>query len=300
MANAKEIQVRMHSIQDTMKITNAMYLISSSKLKKAKQILANTEPYFYSVQSTIGRILRHVPDLEHIYFDARSEVPAEERKIGYIVVTADKGLAGGYNHDILKLAEAALGQPGVHKFYVLGVIGRQYFASKHIAVEGTFRYTVQNPTINRARRIAGDMIKAYYQHELDEIHLIYTEMVNPMKSEAKSIQLLPLKKVTFGQNGTIPADVHHEEVILEPSGAGLMDSIVPNYLVGIIYSCLVESYASEQNARMMAMKSSTDSASEMLKNLQIQYNRARQAAITQEITEVISGARAQRGSEHDE
>lgn len=299
MANAKEIQVRMHSIQDTMKITNAMYLISSSKLKKAKQTLANTEPYFYSIQATIGRILRHVPDLNHIYFNTRSEIPQEKRKIGYIVVTADKGLAGGYNHDVEKLADAALRKPGEHKLYVLGIIGRQYFANKHVAVDGTFRYTVQNPTINRARKIAGDMIKSYRNGELDEVHLIFTEMINAMKSEARQIQLLPLKKVTFNQLLSVPADVHHEEVILEPSGAGLMDSIVPNYLVGIIYSSLVESYASEQNARMMAMKSSTDSAADMLKSLQIQYNRARQAAITQEITEVISGARAQEGSERD-
>ena len=105
MASAKEIQSRIKSIQDTMKITNAMYMISSSKMKKAKQILADTEPYFYALQSAISRVLRHVPDIEHKYFNERPEIKPEERKIVYIVVSADKGLAGAYNHNIFKLAE---------------------------------------------------------------------------------------------------------------------------------------------------------------------------------------------------
>lgn len=103
MANAKEIQARMKSIQDTMKITNAMYMISSSKMKRAKQVLADTEPYFYNLQNAVSRILRHMPDVEHVFFDTRPEIPADERKIGCIVVTADKGLAGAYNHNVIKM-----------------------------------------------------------------------------------------------------------------------------------------------------------------------------------------------------
>ena len=122
MASAKEIQSRIKSIQDTMKITNAMYMISSSKMKKAKQILADTEPYFYALQSAISRVLRHVPDIEHKYFNERPEIKPEERKIGYIVVSADKGLAGAYNHNIFKLAEEQIAKNPHTQLFVLGEV----------------------------------------------------------------------------------------------------------------------------------------------------------------------------------
>ena len=132
MANVKEIQDRMKSIRDTMKITNAMYMISSSKMKRAKKALADTEPYFFGMQAAISRILRHVPDIEHKFFDSerKKEVKKSERKIGHIVVTADKGLAGAYNHNVIKMAEEQLQEEGRHTLYVLGELGRQYFSKK--------------------------------------------------------------------------------------------------------------------------------------------------------------------------
>ena len=130
MANAKEIKERMASIEETRKITNAMYLISSSKMKQAKKKVADTEPFFYAMQAEIARILRHVPDMHSQFFDGRESIPAEERKIGYIVVTADKGLAGAYNHNVIKATEELLKKPGKHKLFVLGEAGRQYFAKR--------------------------------------------------------------------------------------------------------------------------------------------------------------------------
>lgn len=130
MASAKEIQSRMKSIQDTMKITSAMYMISSSKMKKAKKVLSDTEPYFYALQSAIGRVLRHMPDMEQRYFDERAEVLPEDRKVGYIVVSADKGLAGAYNHNVFKLAEECIKKEGHTELFVLGEVGRQYFSKK--------------------------------------------------------------------------------------------------------------------------------------------------------------------------
>ena len=127
MANAREILDRMKSIQDTMKITNAMYMISSSKLKKAKASLDETEPYFYSMQMAIGRILRHVPDMKSEFFNQRPEIKPEDRKVGYIVVTADKGLAGSYNHNIMKAAYEHLQTHPNNKLFVLGELGRHYF-----------------------------------------------------------------------------------------------------------------------------------------------------------------------------
>lgn len=290
MANTREIQSRMKSIQDTMKITGAMYTISSSKLKKARKSLADTEPYFYSLQQMISRILRHLPELDNPYFDTRPQIPPEERKIGYIVISADKGLAGAYNLNVFKLVEEQLKKPGKPTLFVVGVLGRQYFAKKGIDVEEQFHYTVQNPNMSRARIISETMLDYYLTGRLDEIHIIYTQMVNPMKMEAQMEQLLPLKRMSF----TVPLSVPMEEINLKPSADAVINNIVPIYLSGYLYGGLVESYSCEQNSRMMAMQTATDSARKMLNELSIAYNRARQAAITQEITEVISGAKAQK------
>lgn len=126
MANAREIQSRIKSVQDTMKITNAMYMISSSKMKKAKKVLEDTEPYFYNMQAAIARILRHIPDIQHPFFSVRHLVPQQERKTGIIVVTGDKGMAGAYNHNITKLTDEFMEKtPGYHKLYVLGMVDRK-------------------------------------------------------------------------------------------------------------------------------------------------------------------------------
>ena len=293
MGSTKEIQTRMKSIQDTMKITNAMYMISSSKMQKAKRILSDTEPYYYNMQAAISRILRHMPDTEHPFFSIRHKIAEEDRKIGCIVVTGDKGMAGAYNHNIQKMTEQFMAEHEHCKLYVLGMVGRQYFTKKHMDIAENFPYTVQKPTMHRARLITEEIVRAFLERELDEIHIVYTQMLNAMAMENVNMQLLPLKKADF-KVGQIPADIYQEEIVLSPSVDVLLDTMIPNYLTGVIYGCLVEAYASENSARMTAMQSSTDSAKAMLKDLSIQYNRARQAAITQEITEVISGAKAQK------
>lgn len=294
MANAREIQSRIKSVQDTMKITNAMYMISSSKMKKAKKVLEDTEPYFYNMQAAIARILRHIPDIQHPFFSVRHLVPQQERKTGIIVVTGDKGMAGAYNHNITKLTDEFMEKtPGYHKLYVLGMVGRQYYEKKSADVDGSFRYTVQKPTMHRARLISEEIVRAFLDRELDEVHIIYTQMQNAAVMEPVDMQLLPLKKASFSP-AQIPVGAPQEEIEMFPSADVVLDTMIPNYLTGVIYGCLVEAYASENNARMTAMQSSTDSAKKMLQDLSIQFNRARQAAITQEITEVISGAKAKR------
>ena len=292
MASAKEIQDRMRSIEDTLKITNAMYMISSSKLKKSKKMLADTEPYFYTLQSEMSRILRHLPDMNSIYFKTNAEIPERKRKAGYIVITADKGLAGSYNHNILKLAEEELEKRDDYKLFVLGELGRHYFEQKGINIDKQFHFVVQDPSLSRARRIAEDLLKLYHENQLDELYIIYTTMVNAMQEEAQVAQLLPLKKTDF--KIPVPIDIPLEGLALKPSAEEVMDHIVPNYVVGFVYGALVEAFSCEQNARMMAMEGATNSAKQMLKELDIEYNRARQAAITQEITEVIAGAKSQK------
>ena len=292
MANIREIQSRINSVRDTMKITNAMYMISSSKMTQAKKKLMDTEPYFYGLQGEISRILRHLPELEHPFFDKREKIPAEERKIGSIVVTADKGLAGAYNHNVVKLEEEILARPGIHRLFVVGELGRHYFARRSVEIDTNFQYTVQKPTMHRARDISSVIIDQFLNRELDEVYVVYTRMESSVQADAEVIKLLPLERADFHVM-KMPLNMYREEIELYPSAEVVMESIAPNYITGMIYGCLVQAYASEHNARMMAMKAATDSAESLIKELSVVYNRARQAAITQEITEVCGGARAQ-------
>ena len=144
-----------------MKITNAMYMISSSKLKKAKKDLENTEPYFYTLQVSLARLLRHLPDMDHLYFENEDDEKKENPKRGYIVVTADKGMAGAYNHNIIKIAEEELANHPDSELYVVGQVGRHYFARKNVPVDIHFQYTAQNPSLHRARVIADKMLENY-------------------------------------------------------------------------------------------------------------------------------------------
>jgi F-type H+-transporting ATPase subunit gamma len=311
MANAKEIQNRIRSIQDTMKITRAMYMMSSMKLRKAKQQLENTEPYFFGLQDQISSILYHFPDMEHIYFDNRSSDNAESfKKKAYIVLTGDKGMAGAYNHNVIKEAQALCDNSDNYMLFVVGEIGRQYFLGQGYPVKEDFRFTATNPSMHRARVITELIVDMYNRKQIDEVYVIYTKMANSIKEEVDVRQLLPLKthqfikqemlekqKESFSKDGDGYDDneEHYDNdgnFLIYPSPKKVLKKVVYNYVTGFIYGALVEASASEENARMMAMQSATDNAEEMLKDLSVQYNRVRQAAITQEITEVIGGAKA--------
>lgn len=296
MANVREIKSRMKSIQDTMKITNAMYMISSTKLRKARANLEETEPYFFTLQSMIDRIIRHLPDIENEFFNHRTYKAPEDRVQGIIVVTADKGLAGAYNHNVLKLAQQELENNNTYKLYVVGEVGRQYFKAKEIPVDEHFLYTAQNPSLHRARVISETVMEDFKSGEIDDVIIIYTSMKNSVVTETERKLLLPLKREDFASVNAeaLKAGIYQEEILFNPSPDAVLENIVPDTIMGYIYGALVESYCSEQNARMMAMDAANKSASEMIHDLSIEYNRVRQAMITQEITEVISGAKAQK------
>lgn len=291
MAGIKEIRTHINSVQQTLKITNAMYLISSSKLRKARQQLNNVEPYFLKITSTISDILHRSPEIEHIYFDKREDVA--EHKVGFIVITGDKGLAGAYNHNVLRLAEEHLAKVAHPTLFLIGQTGRSYFAARNIPIDGEFMYTAQDPTVSRARDIADTFIRLFRTRELDEVYVVYTEMVSPVRLEPKVRKLLPLDIDAFqweprqGEDGP-----YRQTVTYVPSADRVLSQIVPAYVKGTLFGTLVESFCSEQNARMTAMDTSTDNARDMLKTLSLRYNRARQAAITQEITEIVGGAQA--------
>ena len=197
MANVKEIQKRIKSINDTMKITKAMYMISSIKLRKAREQLEATEPFFYGLQEQIGRILEELPSVENLYFQNRQEdLQKEVRKKGFIVVTADKGMAGAYNHNILKTAKTLLSDEN-YKLYVVGEIGRHYFERENMIVSEHFSYTAQNPTMYRAQMIAGKALRRFERDELDEVYIVFTRMLNNSQEEVAVKQLLPLMKHHF-------------------------------------------------------------------------------------------------------
>ena len=290
MANAREIQGRIKSIKDTMKITNAMYMVSSSKLQKARRDLKNTEPYFYMIQDSLAKILDTAPEVGSRYFDERPEKTGDDRVIAYLVITADKGLAGAYNHNVIKLAEKCTVDDGCNNMlFVVGQLGRHFFEKKEIPIDINFRYAAQNPTVNRARHISEKIVSMFLDKKIDEVHVVYTKMVNSMTVEAVSTQLLPLKKGSINMQSNELVE-HYNDAVFMPDVKTAFDSIVPSYIAGFVYGALVESYCSEHNARMMAMQNASDSANSMIKDLSIQFNRARQAAITQEISEVCGGA----------
>ena len=290
MANAREIQGRIKSIKDTMKITNAMYMVSSSKLQKARRDLKNTEPYFYMIQDSLAKILDVAPEVGSVYFDERPNKVGDDRIVAYLVITADKGLAGAYNHNVIKLAEKCTVDDGCNNMlFVVGQLGRHFFEKKEIPIDINFRYAAQNPTVNRARHISEKIVSMFLDKKIDEVHVVYTKMVNSMTVEAVSTQLLPLKKGSINMQSNELVE-HYNDAVFMPDVKTAFDCIAPSYIAGFVYGALVESYCSEHNARMMAMQNASDSANSMIKDLSIQFNRARQAAITQEISEVCGGA----------
>ena len=293
MPTTRELRDRIGSIDNTLKITNAMYLISSTKMRKAKAELAQTEPYFYTLQSMIARVMRHLPeDYTHPYLDLREGIAEGESKVAIICVTADKGLAGAYNHNVIKETEELLKQYKNSRLFIVGEMGRSYFHTRQIPIDEAFHYTAQNPTLHRARVITRKMLELFQNREIDELHIAYTRMKSSLEMESMEEQLLPLDKLhpVFVK---VPITANYEAFNIFPSPDALMENIIPDYLNGYIYSALVESFCAEQNARMTSMDAANRNGNELKQKLRIQYNRVRQAQITQEITEIAAGAKAQ-------
>ena len=293
MESMKDIRTRKESVQKTMKITKAMYLMASAKLKKARARLDATAPYFMKLQSTIAEILAHSPDLESVYFCDQLAEPAKDdgKKRGYIVITSDKGLAGAYNHNIIKMAESTMEKGGDNTIFSIGMSGKHYF-TKHNefgTVDEAFSYAALDPTRWRARDLMDHVLELYNAGQLDEVYIIYTKMRNAISMDAEMLRVLPLTKHMFNYEG----DSRNYLQNYMPSEQAVLKQVVPNYVKGLLFGAMVEAFASEQNARMTAMDNATTNAEEIIKDLTLLYNRVRQAAITTELNEVVSGAAAQ-------
>lgn len=290
MANTKEIKSHMNSVRDMQKITNAMYLISSTKMRKAKAELELTKPYFTALQGEIKRIFRDADHIESRYF-----YPDEGKlngTYGCLVITADKGLAGAYNQNVLKQAEQMLKEHPDTLLFVVGEYGRNYFAKHHIPIEKSFLYTAQNPTIDRAREIAEILLEFFDSGAIQKLFVLYTDMKSSVEEQAMTTRILPFHHQHF-DDGNKEKEVKMP-FEFSPSLGKVLEGVVPGYVEGFIYSALVSSFCCEQNARMTAMNSANQNAEKILEDLSIEYNRVRQAAITQEITEITAGAKAQK------
>ena len=292
MPNTKEIKTHINSVRDTQKITNAMYLIASTKMRKAKSELDQTRPYFRALQGEIKRIFRTDKEVDSKYFYPVEGSAALNGTYGCLVITADKGLAGAYNQNVIKETMQLLADHQDTKLFVVGEYGRQFFSQRHIPIERSFLYTAQNPTMHRAREISAILLDMFNSDALDKIFIVYTDLKNGLDAEAVSTRLLPFHRKQF----TAAAGAQQDSASFEfsPSISSVLDNVMQSYVPGFIYSALVDSFCSEQNARMTAMDSANQNAEKILSDLSVQYNRVRQAAITQEITEVSSGAKAQK------
>ncbi len=295
MAGTKEIKDHIDSVQETKKITSAMYLIASTKLRKARQELDNTRPYFEALRREIKRIFRTVGGeaVDSPYFyPMEGEAPLDKPN-ACLVITADKGLAGAYNQNAIKEALKLLDTHPDTKLYVVGEYGRRFFASHNIPIEHSFLYTAQNPTMARAREISTLLLDSFEKDELDKIYVVYTDMGNGMDFRAKCTRVLPFHRTHFADSALVEPPVATPFEFL-PSVQAVLDSMMPSYVSGFIYSALIDSFCCEQQARMTAMDSANQNAEKLLGELSLEFNRIRQSAITQEITEVSAGARAQR------
>lgn len=296
MASAKEIKSRIKSVKDTQKITNAMYLIASTKLRKAKADMDRTLPYFTALRTEIKRIFRTLKNIDSRYFYPQNPKDFVNGTYGLLVITADKGLAGAYNSNVIKEALRIMDDHHFDcKLFVVGEYGRHYFERHNIPIE-EFHYSAQDPTMEEARLITETLLDEYHNGDLKKIFVIFTDTVRNPEGEAISTRLLPFHRSYFDDEKRDEEAAVEGEFVFTPSKQEVLENIIDSYIAGFIYGALVDSYSSEQNARMNAMNSANKNADEILGNLSLEYNRVRQAAITQEITEISAGAKAQKNN----
>jgi F-type H+-transporting ATPase subunit gamma len=283
----------MKAISQTLQVTKAMNLIATAKLRKGRRTLQDTEPYFARIQKSMFNILSGAGNIESEFF-RQPELDRTPQAV-VLVVTSDKGLAGGYNANIFRQVNDLCTRVNCPQLILVGSVGNRYFTqSPHLVLEN-FSLQSQMPTMEDASEITDYIVSQYLWGAFDEVHVVYTHMYSSIKLLPTEKQLLPLKldkikeelSIVAG-NATIP-DFQADFI---PSKKAVFNTLVPMYIKGIIYGALIEAYASEQSARMSAMDEASKNAEDMLDALQISYNRARQAGITQEMSEIIGGSSA--------
>lgn len=283
--NMKDIKRRIKSVESTMQITKAMELVASSKLRKAKEKADNARPYFDALYETMCEIQSENQDFFSQYTKKR-----DAKSVLLVVIAGDRGLAGGFNSNVLKLAQARINELEGNSSVKILAIGKkavEYFVKRDYDMVGSFPNVAEGMKIYHAADISEKIVVPFISGEIDRVELFRTEYVSPLVQQAESISILPLNIKPKESKGVRQLPVY------EPSPQAVFDAIVPKYITGMLFCAIVDSFASEQAARRTAMESATDNASEMISELSLVYNRARQSSITQEITEIVGGASAQ-------
>ena len=281
MSDTAEIKHRIKSVSDTHQITTAMELISVSKMRKAIEKQAVNKAYFDSVRYTIKDIMRHSSDIRHKYL-----VHRPNNRTAYIVIAGDKGLAGAFNNNVLNLAWQHMQSRPVHYVVTIGQMARAFFESKGQPIDLEFTHAVTNPTLHDARGIMRDILDLYDRNLMDEVVVVYTRMESTVSQKPELVRLLPILESDIPSQGE---STFTGEILYDPSPKEVLNVLVPQYLVGMIYSVLIHSFASEHAARMMAMSNANKNAEKMLETLNLEYNRSRQSSITTELLDMASG-----------
>ncbi len=292
MASMRDIKRRKGSIQSTQQITKAMKLVSTVKLQRSKAHAEQTKSYFSCMYDTVKSMIVKAGALDHPYL----KTGASDKK-AVVVITSNRGLAGGYNSNVVKLITR--GELAEQKenliVHAIGKKGRDLLARAGYQItEKDYSEVIEEPTYVEAMKLAEELLKSYMDGEIGEIYLAYTYFKNTVVHEPRLLKLLPvsLEEVTDGGEETKNAEADKAMMNFEPEADEALNLIIPKYVASLIYGALVEAVASENGARMQAMDSATSNAEEMIGKLSLQYNRARQGSITQELTEIIAGAEA--------
>ncbi|WP_396622208.1 F0F1 ATP synthase subunit gamma [Marinobacter sp. W-8] len=283
MAVGKEIRNQIGSIKSTQKITSAMEMVAASKMRKAQERMQATRPYAEKMRQVIGHIAKSNKDYRHPFMQER-----EVKRVGYIVVSSDRGLCGGLNTNAFKLLVREMRewkQQGIETdICAIGQKGASFFRNYGGNVVAAVTHLGDSPSADQLIGSVKVMLDSFVEGKIDRLFLISNEFVNTMTQSPQALQLLPLPEGDDEEIG------HQWDYIYEPDSRPILDGLMPRYIESQVYQGVVENLACEQAARMIAMKSATDNAGSIIDELQLAYNKARQAAITQEISEIVSGA----------
>ena len=277
--STKEIKNRIRSMESTKQITKAMEMVAASKLRRAQAQIQASRPYFEILRSTINDIVDSNKDFSSPFLQERPV-----KKVMYIVIAGDRGLAGGYNSNILKMVQEQL-QGKEATVMPIGKKSVDFFRSRKIEAWSEAYAEAASVGIGDCFSVSKQLCKAYLEGEFDEVHVAYTNFVSVLSQVPTTMKLLPLTPDNDGSRKTYVSDT-----LYEPDAEKVFASIVPEYLGGVLYGALCESRAAEQAARRTAMDAATSNADDMIADLSLKFNRARQAAITQEITEIVAGS----------
>lgn len=282
MASMRDIKRRRSSIQSTQQITKAMKLVSTVKLQKAKNRAEETNPYFNHMYQSVVSMLKRSGTIMHPYLTA-----GESSKKAVVVITSNRGLAGGYNSNVVKLITDSGWNKEDVTVYAIGNKGKEALERRGYTVLADYSEVIESPVYEDAAAVCGQVLKAFQEGEIGEIYLAYTHFKNTVSHEPTLMKLLPVEidETEETENSNILMNY-------EPNDEEALDMIIPKYITSLFYGALVEAVASENGARMQAMDSATSNAEEMISDLSLKYNRARQGSITQELTEIIAGASA--------